>query len=213
MRRKVRRPCSCENIEYPGLNPLFSNRADQPFSYDVYLNESEQSENNKKRKKGKGKELPERKPDRVYGLRQTVAFEDLLNKPAGIVQDKVAGDCIATSISAADLSNNEERLVRNLVQASPFHRRGDPLLFPFLILEAKVEEGRGFTNCGVQTSLPIWTLLQGQEQLTELGGPWDELGGPLVWYIAYLGDNWRISGCFIANDKGQKSYVSGIYSY
>lgn len=104
-------------------------------------------------------------------------------------------------------SDAEEMLVRDLIQATPFHRRGEPLLFPFLTMEAKSEEGGGFSRCGIQTSLPIWSLLKSQGKLSELGAPLNELAGPLVWYIAYIGDDWRVSGCCITEERGQQNYV------
>ncbi|KAH7389010.1 hypothetical protein BKA64DRAFT_645482 [Cadophora sp. MPI-SDFR-AT-0126] len=103
-------------------------------------------------------------------------------------------------------SGNEELLVEDFLQATPFHQRGEPLLFPFLVLEAKSEEGKGHRNCGIQTSLPIWGLLKSQERLSELSYPLEELGGPFVWYISYLGDSWRVSGCHITVSKARKHY-------
>lgn len=37
----------------------------------------------------------------------------------------------------------------------------------------------------------------------------EDLGGPFVWYISYLGDSWRVSGCHITLAKAKKNYVSG----
>jgi len=75
-------------------------------------------------------------------------------------------------------------------------------------MEAKSEDSGGFSMCGIQTSLPIWSLLKSQEELSEHGSPFNELGGTLVWYIAYLGDEWRISGCCTTVERGKTVYVS-----
>jgi hypothetical protein len=75
-------------------------------------------------------------------------------------------------------------------------------------MEAKSENGGGFSKCGIQTSLPIWSLLRCQEELSEHGAPLSELGGPMIWYIAYLGDEWRISACCTTVERGRTTYVS-----
>jgi hypothetical protein len=206
-RRKTRVPCQCLDAVYSGLNPLFSNRADQVFRYDPHLMSDPENHGSGKGGKHNEKVLPERKPDRVYGLCQTSNFEERLCSPAKGILDDASEDAIADIQSAVE-ANGEELLVQDFLQATPFHQRGEPLLFPFLIPEAKSEEGRGHRNCGAQTSLPIWGLLKAQERLSELSCSLDELGGPFVWYISYLGDSWRVSGCHIAIEKAQKTYVS-----
>jgi hypothetical protein len=153
-------------VAYTGLNPLFSNRADQAFQYEPHLTPSQDI-----------KDITKRRTDRVYGLRQTSNFEERLNKPAKCVLDNTNENSIAAVMDLID-SDSEEALVRDFVQATPFHRRGEPLLFPFLMMEAKSEEGGGFSKCGIQTSLPIWSLLKSQERLSDIGATLDELGGP-----------------------------------
>lgn len=143
----------------------------------------------------------------MYGLCQTTNFEDRLGDTAQIVLDGAARDA-ASVLQTTTESGNEELLVQDFLQATPFHQRGEPLLFPFLILEAKSEEGKGHRNCGVQTSLPIWGLLKNQERLSELSCSLEELGDPFLWYISYLGDSWRISGCHVTITKAKKDYVS-----
>ncbi|CZR58787.1 uncharacterized protein PAC_08679 [Phialocephala subalpina] len=197
-RRKTRVPCQCLEVTYSGLNPLFSNRADQEFSYDPHFGED-------LRKGGSKKEFPTRRPDRLYGLRQTLNFEARLGSPAKHVLAGTAADAVAALMQTID-SNCDPLLVQHFIQTTPFLQRGDPLLFPFLILEAKSEEGRGHRNCGVQTSLPIWALLKAQERLSELSCPLKELGGPLVWYISYLGDSWHVSACCTVIERGEKKY-------
>ncbi|KAE8443596.1 hypothetical protein EG329_001529 [Mollisiaceae sp. DMI_Dod_QoI] len=200
-RRRSRVPCKCVDVVYSGLNNIFSNRADQVFSYDSHVMNSLQEGQN-----GKGSRiLPERRPDRVYGLCQTTNFEDRLGGTAQRILESASRDAASVLQTTAE-SGNEELLVQDFLQATPFHQRGEPLLFPFLILEAKSEEGKGHRNCGVQTSLPIWGLLKSQERLSELSCPLEELGGPFVWYISYLGDSWRVSGCHVTITKAKKNY-------
>jgi hypothetical protein len=208
LRRKTRVPCQCLDATYSGLNPLFSNRADQEFSYDPHFTASRKNGEHGKIPSSGKMQLPKRRPDRLYGLRQTPHFETYLASPARDVLDGTAAQAVADLMQTVD-GNFEALLVQNFIQATPFLQRGDPLLFPFLILEAKSEEGHGHRNCGVQTALPIWALLKSQERLSDLSScPLEELGGPLVWYISYLGDNWRISACYIATSRGQQTYVS-----
>jgi hypothetical protein len=195
-RRKRRLPCQCGNVAYSGLNPLFSNRADQAFNYEPHLTPFQDIKN-----------LTKRRTDRVYGFRQTATFEARLNMPAQNMLDETNEESIAAVMSQVDL-NSEGLLIQDFIQATPYHRHGEPLLFPFLMMEAKSEEGESFSSCGIQTALPIWLLLKGQERLSELAIPMNELGGPLIWYIAYRGDEWRVSGCCIRVDRGRSTYVS-----
>ena len=207
-RQEMRVSCQCVNVSYSGLNPLFSNRADQVFSYGPHLEVELEKDGRGNESRSKGIKLPERRPDRVYGLRQTSNFEERLSSPAKTVLDGASEDAITALLGTVDAG--EELLVQDFIHATPFHQRGDPLLFPFLILEAKSEDGRGHRNCGIQTSLPIWAVLKGQERLVELSGNLDELGGPFIWYIHYLGDSWRVSGCYTTIVKGKRVYVSRV---
>lgn len=190
-RRNRRVPCQCDDKVYTGLNPLFSNRADQAFSYESHLIPSQDV-----------KSLTKRRPDRVYGIRETRNFKEALGK----VLDDTNKSSIAAVLHTID-PDTEEMLIRDFIQATPYNRCGEPLLFPFLMMEAKSEEGGGFSKSAIQTSLPIWSLLKGQERLSELGTHFDELGGPLVWYIAYLGEKWSISGCCTTVERGLPVYV------
>ena len=67
-------------------------------------------------KKELGKKL---KPDKIYGLRATNNFQE------------------AMYAHAHHDPSQEGKLVRDLLTLSPVSSDGDPLLFPFLILEAK----------------------------------------------------------------------------
>nr|RBQ99291.1 hypothetical protein FVER53263_00115 [Fusarium verticillioides] len=115
-------------------------------------------------------ELPKRehRPDRVYGLHVTERLSRLLSY-------------------AED------------VRSSPFRLDGDPLVFPFLVIEAKSEKSTdSFTNNQVQTAFAIRELLSIQHELSQAtneGREWD--GGPLVWFLSYRGEEWRVSAAFV----------------
>lgn len=135
----------------------------------------------------KGLALPKKKPDRIYGLRATKNFEILLSKPMDF-PSTVACNTIG-----------------DLVETSPFKYESDPLLFPFLVLEAKSEHSpNGFDDIRVQTSFPILLLLKLQEKLQEKAA--NQISGPppLVWFFAYRGDAWRVYTCYIKK-IGEKS--------
>jgi hypothetical protein len=136
-------------------------------------------------------ELPRHEPDRVYGLQATKNFNQLLSQTA------------SSSMGASDGTTVGER-----VRSSPFKEGTEPLLFPFLILEAKSESSTsGFGDIQFQTAFPIFALLKLQEDLqAQAKAP--ELGAiPLVWFFANRGDAWRVYGCFVSNSENSR-YVS-----
>ncbi len=116
-------------------------------------------------------------PDRVFGLRKTRVFEDALCCPSQV---------------------QPFRSVRSVLRFSPFQNVGEPLLFPFLILEAKSEKGSDdWDSIEKQTAFPIRTLLKLQHDLyqqTNDQSIWRD--GPLVWFLSNKGENWRVYGCF-----------------
>lgn len=67
------------------------------------------------------------------------------------------------------------------------------LLLPFLVVEAKSEQGGpGFRAIQNQTAFPIRRLLKAQKDL--IGH--DPLAEPcLVWFFAYQGEVWRLHMC------------------
>ena len=101
---------------------------------------------------------------------------------------------------------------------SPFGDKCEPLLFLFLILEAKTNESSSFQLIETQTAFPIRALLQLQHELrshAEILLPF-----PLVWFLASRGSEWRIYACFIEtsdiiralNWQSNKQYVSDCQS-
>lgn len=127
-------------------------------------------------------QLPKKKPDRVFGLKKTMTFAKILDINGG---------------------DSDEAL-----RCSPFKDCNDPLLFPFLIIEAKPEKmSVGFEETQTQTALPIWELLKLQENVRADISRESHSTSPLVWFFAYRGDSWRVYGCYITQNE-PKQYVS-----
>lgn len=111
--------------------------------------------------------------------------------------------------------NSDRPTLRDAIKFSPFKEGIEPLLFPFLILEAKSEgSAQGFDAIQTQTAFPIWALLRLQEDLHSRATD-AELGtSPLVWFFANRGDAWRVFGCYISDSQAgrSKNYVGFILS-
>ena len=73
------------------------------------------------------------------------------------------------------------------------------ILYPFLIIEAKSEKGNpGFEAVEAQTAFPIRTFLKIQAQLKAQ----DAFSlDPLVWFMAFSGEQWHVYGCVIEENK------------
>jgi hypothetical protein len=132
-----------------------------------------------------GSHLPRQEPDRVYGLQATKNFDQLLSQTA-----------------SGPLGASGGTTVGERVRSSPFKEGTEPLLFPFLILEAKSESSsNGFGDIQIQTAFPIFALLKLQENL-QAEAKASELGAiPLVWFFANRGDAWRVYGCFVSDGE------------
>ncbi|KAH8679385.1 hypothetical protein BGZ61DRAFT_457118 [Ilyonectria robusta] len=181
-RQMRRQPCKCDPSGYvdsvrdQGINPLFDDRVDEGIVYPPELQ----------------RDLPSRedRPDRVYGLRVTSRLERLL---LNAEENPIA--------SKANSTNDGLR-------SSPFKVDGDPIVYPFLIIEAKSEKGAdSFTDIQVQTAFAIRELLSLQEELAQAAGEgteWD--GGPLVWFLSYKGELWRVWAAYIETEGEKKCY-------
>ena len=168
------RPFSCD----PGLNPLFSDRAEEVVLHDGSIQPA----------------LPKKEhPDRIYGLRETYTFERTLSDLAKPRDDQ---DILRIP-------------VRQAVRSTPFREDGDPLLYPFLILEAKSGKGQdSFDAIERQTAFPIRTLLKLQEDLAQQCSnhpTWQD--GPTVWFLANKGEEWRVSAGFVNPYEKDSGYV------
>jgi hypothetical protein len=118
------------------------------------------------------KKLPKgERPDRVYGLRQTRNFEILLYA-----------------------SREEGQLVRDLLKRPPLSEDGCPLLFPFLVVEAKSgKSGDDWHSIKLQTAFPIYTFLENQRSLRlAMGQRSSWHAGPLVWFFMNKWEDWHL---------------------
>lgn len=136
----------------------------------------------------------EEQPDRVYGLRKTNRLERLLCW----TEDK--------RVEAGG------KMIGESVQSTPFRPDGEPIIFPFLALEAKSEKGRdAFSDIETQTAFTIRSLLTLQENLRIAAGEDSEWeSGPLVWFLANKGEQWRVAAAYIDYKSGIRNYVSAI---
>ncbi|KAK0620777.1 hypothetical protein B0T14DRAFT_522131 [Immersiella caudata] len=122
----------------------------------------------------------EERPDRVYGLRATKRLDRILSRV-----DKrhgASGQCIGDS-----------------VRSHPFREDAEPVHFPFLLLEAKSEKGPdSLSDAANQSAFSIRELLLIQQDLqlaAEESPDWD--AGPLVWFLSYKGEEWKVSIAYI----------------
>jgi hypothetical protein len=137
-------------------------------------------------------DLPKKElPDRIYGLRMTKRLERLLLWS----EDK--------------RPSSDGKTIGESIRTSPFRADGEPVIFPFLVVEAKSEKGRdSFSDIEVQTAFTIRTLLKIQQDLRDAAGEESESEpSPLVWFFSYKGDQWRVSAAFVENERGTQSYV------
>ncbi len=146
-------------------------------------------------------EIPElkvpTKPDRVCGLKATDNIRRLLAKPLP--------------------PNSWERQegpkpIGSVIRTSVFRWEDDPLLFPFLILEAKKDSVEGsWRAIEAQTVFPIWLALNLQRGLQSYRTGDHGLPDPFVWFIGYKGCEWRVYGCYSGAEEAPKpAYVSSI---
>ena len=99
-------------------------------------------------------------------------------------------------------SNAQGKSIGDSVQSSPFGDASDPLLFPFLVLEAKSDKSpNGFDDISNQTAFPILALLRLQEDLARQVDDEKLDGGPLAWFFASRGDAWRVYGCYVTEEN------------
>ncbi|GKZ37575.1 hypothetical protein AbraIFM66950_009188 [Aspergillus brasiliensis] len=140
-------------------------------------------------------QLPKQAPDRVIGLQSTHNFEQLLSSP---VQSQLSG-------------GGSFPTVLDAIRVTPFKSQADPLLFPFMLLEAKSgKSSNSFDAIQVQSAFPIHALLNLQEQLrsqVDVSAE-EETLEPLVWFLASRGDTWKVYASYIVRgaDKKPASY-------
>ncbi|OQV09476.1 hypothetical protein CLAIMM_13594 [Cladophialophora immunda] len=167
-RQKTRKTCQCPSRK----------RGEDQFDeglnplFDDRADEEIQYEDEIRTKLAKGK-----KPDRVVGLRLTKRLDRILHETEGR-----EGDLIADSI-----------------RTTPFQPSMKPLLFPFLLIEAKSEKSPdAFSKIDAQSGFALRSLLQLQRDLLHASAENRQSGvEPLVWYLAYRGEQWRLSGAYV----------------
>ncbi|KAH7128364.1 hypothetical protein B0J11DRAFT_603540, partial [Dendryphion nanum] len=184
-RQQKREPCICypngRIDEYSamdaGISQLFSNVMEE-----TCFSPDPSSSNHKK------------KPDRVHGLRCTKKIEALLNSP--YVHDE------PHHIYRSLLKD----IMKTTLQAD---NGGDLLHFPFLIAEAKRGKGaENFEQIEIQTCFPIKYALQLQSELLKIpGNDIPVPGGPLVWFFANRGEDWRVYAAHIEEREGRPKYI------
>ena len=131
-----------------------------------------------------------KRPDRLLGLRVTGRLDRILNQTEGPQEDSIG----------------------NSIKTSPFRDGCEPLLFPFLVLEAKSEKSTdAFSKINLQTGFAIRALLELQRNLIQATIDNRQSGmKPLVWFLSYKGEVWRLSGAYVEETKAtsEPNYVS-----
>jgi hypothetical protein len=97
----------------------------------------------------------------------------------------------------------------------PFDFCPEPLLFPFLIVEAKSEKSPDcFTDIEDQTGFAIRALLKLQDDLRSATRvACQSKSEPLVWFLSCRGENWRVAAAHVEQDrKCVPHYVSSSIS-
>ncbi|KAL2042351.1 hypothetical protein N7G274_004840 [Stereocaulon virgatum] len=106
---------------------------------------------------------------------------------------------------ANTLPDDQGYSVGKCIRNCPFKEGAEPLLFPFLFLEAKAKKSSdGFVDMQTQTIFPVRTLLELQEDLQlevlesqqdlrdDMVDTTENDVGPLEWFFANRGDSWRV---------------------
>ncbi|KAF1847824.1 uncharacterized protein K460DRAFT_363850 [Cucurbitaria berberidis CBS 394.84] len=176
-RQARREPCKCgyewsmSDIHDTGLSDIFSSRIEES--------------NILHHDQGANFDPVRKKPDRIHGLQSTANLENLLRR-----------HCDAQSQQKDEPS---KRLLDIIQTTCNPDSGGKSLLFPFLVMEAKSEKGgSNFDEIEVQTALPIRNLLMLQHELQHAECNKMEVpGGPLAWFLADVGETWRVYGCYV----------------
>ncbi|KFY28868.1 hypothetical protein V493_02719 [Pseudogymnoascus sp. VKM F-4281 (FW-2241)] len=175
-RRRARTSCQCS----PGKRTLdFNTIFSRRADEMIDKNDSEER-------------VKSRRPDRIIGFQDTGSFRNRLEKynlMAGRLEKEAGLETIWETVKSTVLNH-----------------KGNSLFFPFLVIEAKSRIGKSFDDCNIQTALPILKMLKIQEGLQRESQMALEYGGPLVWYISYRSEDWRLSACYISEKPDGPSY-------
>lgn len=139
----------------------------------------------------------EMRPDRIYGLRTTEAMEESLQQ---------------LHISHLGENTALEYLSKRLTMSCNPDCGGRACIYPFLAMEAKSLKGDGnWKYIETQTAIPIRNHLYLQLQLQDdQDNKMKVPGGPLSWFLAHIGEQWRVYGCYVtkSNSDSLPCYVS-----
>lgn len=159
-----------------GMSSLFSSR----ISQSAHDPEAENADHPTSSESVPALKQVKQQPDWVQGFQRTGNFESILWKPythdyLQKMPPRLIDRVLKTSIHADDVAG--------------------PLLFPFLLLEAKREkDAEGFQAMELQTAMPIRNALGLQYELTKLlessRNVLDVPGGPLIWFFAFCDEDW-----------------------
>ena len=148
------------------------------------------------------------KPDAIFGLRQTRNIENLLYDTR---KNELELDLGSNAV-------DQDRQIHELLDPSPLtqpiSQKGDMLLFPFLVVEAKSgTSDSDWYSIQMQTAFPIKAFLDTQDRLRRATGrrsKWH--AGPLVWFFANKGEDWSLSGAYM-EQGGPRAGTSGTMDY
>ena len=179
-------PCSSHD---PGLSPIFSSRIQEPN----YLFHDHAAKLN----------VIKKEPDRIHGLQSTTSLERLLQQHYD---------------AQSQHDSEPSRRVVDLLQISGNPDGGGKrLLFPFLVMEAKSGKGGSdFDEIEIQTAHPIMNLLMLQHELQQIeSNKMAVPGGPLAWFLANVGEKWRVYGCYVTSsgNASRPFWVSLLLSF
>ncbi|KAL2837237.1 hypothetical protein BJY01DRAFT_237950 [Aspergillus pseudoustus] len=148
------------------------------------IEQARELEQRRKRRKPCQCPLSERPRD-LYEIGTNPLFDD---RAQGFV---VCDELLRSQLPKQGPDRHPEDTISDILKTSPFKSEADPLLFPFLLLEAKSEtSSSGFDAIQVQSAFPIYALLKIQEEL-RCCVDWqsgEERFEPLVWFLASRGD-------------------------
>lgn len=110
--------------------------------------------------------------------------------------------------------DDDPRLLHELLEPSPSENvissTGDPLLYPFLVIEAKSGQAqKDWHSINMQTAFPIRAFLQIQARLQHAADPRGSFG-PLVWFFSYKGEDWRLSMAFMQRATTEDSRIGDV---
>ncbi|KAI4920652.1 uncharacterized protein J4E92_008295 [Alternaria infectoria] len=129
-----------------------------------------------------------KQPDRVYGLRTTEAMAESLQQ---------------LHISHLGENTALKYLSKRLTMSCNPDGGDQPCIYPFLAMEAKSHKGDGnWKDIETQTAIPIRNHLYLQLQLQD--DPDNKMkvpGGPLSWFLAYRGEEWKVYGCYVTKSS------------